>query len=397
MLWRYMVGAVAARTGDEMSGPALLLLGLAVTASPAASAWLLAALTASSALGGPVLGVLLDRSPRPGRILACCLAGYAGALVALLFLLGATPVVVSLAVAGAAGLLGPALTGGWTAQLPTVTTAARLPGANAYDAMSYNVAGLTGPALAGLLATVASPAVALAAAALLIAGALPTALTLPAVAEKRREGENDAPAVTAGAAFRGIWGSPSLRGATVMSMVSIAGTAMLVVCAPLIGQRLAGGAGFGALLLAFVAGGALLANTVMARVTRLSPEAVLFWATSLIGAGMAVTASAGTFWVAAAGAALVGAGEGPQLTALFAVRHREASARVRSLVFTTGASLKITSFAAGSAVAGPLAVHSVPLALAAGAGAQVVAALGYRVARARWEATRARVAQRVSQ
>ncbi|MFD2350895.1 hypothetical protein ACFSTC_18520 [Nonomuraea ferruginea] len=61
-------------------------------------------------------------------------------------------------------------------------------------------------------------------------------------------------------------------------------------------------------------------------------------------------------------------GEGPQLTALFAVRHREAPERVRGQVFTTGASLKITSFAAGSALAGPLVALSPGAALLAGGG-----------------------------
>ncbi|MDX3106546.1 hypothetical protein PW035_37400, partial [Nonomuraea angiospora] len=72
-------------------------------------------------------------------------------------------------------------------------------------------------------------------------------------------------------------------------------------------------------------------------------------------------------------AAVAGAGEGPQLTALFSVRHREAPARLRSQVFTTGASLKITSFAIGSALAGPLAAYSASSALVAGAALQAAA------------------------
>jgi hypothetical protein len=44
-LWKYLGGAAAARAGDEMSGPALLLLGLAVTGRPAAGSELLASVT----------------------------------------------------------------------------------------------------------------------------------------------------------------------------------------------------------------------------------------------------------------------------------------------------------------------------------------------------------------
>ncbi|KOG91966.1 hypothetical protein ADK38_00275, partial [Streptomyces varsoviensis] len=72
---------------------------------------------------------------------------------------------------------------------------------------------------------------------------------------------------------------------------------------------------------------------------------------------------------------LAGIGEGPQLTALFAVRHREAPEGLRGQIFTTGASLKITAFAVGAGLAGPLAARSLPGALVTAAGFEVLAAL----------------------
>ncbi|MDF2711095.1 MAG: hypothetical protein K0R62_6747, partial [Nonomuraea muscovyensis] len=69
--------------------------------------------------------------------------------------------------------------------------------------------------------------------------------------------------------------------------------------------------------------------------------------------------------------------EGPQLTALLAVRHREAPSRLRGQIFTTGASLKITSYAGGAALAGPLAAYDLGVALLAGAALQILAALAY--------------------
>ncbi|TDE22854.1 MFS transporter, partial [Nonomuraea mesophila] len=175
MLWRYMGGAVAARTGDEMSGPALLVTGLAVTGSPVAASWLLAGLTVSAAVGGPLLGVLLDRARRPGRLLACCLAGYAAGLLLVLSGLGRVPEAALVGVAVATGLLGPALTGGWTAQLPLVTAPGRLGRATALDAMTYNVAGLAGPAVVGALAAVGGATTAVLACVALLAAALPIA------------------------------------------------------------------------------------------------------------------------------------------------------------------------------------------------------------------------------
>ena len=72
-LWKYLGSTALSRAGDEMTGPALLLAGFAVTGSPAAGAALLAALTIAAAVGGPLFGVLLDRSPRPDRVLALTL------------------------------------------------------------------------------------------------------------------------------------------------------------------------------------------------------------------------------------------------------------------------------------------------------------------------------------
>lgn len=76
----YLVGAVAARAGDEASGPALMLAGFALTGSTTDASSLLAGITISAAVGGPVLGTLLDRASRPGRLLAGALVVYAAGL-----------------------------------------------------------------------------------------------------------------------------------------------------------------------------------------------------------------------------------------------------------------------------------------------------------------------------
>ncbi|MGW0212733.1 hypothetical protein ACWDZ8_46245, partial [Streptomyces sp. NPDC003233] len=70
VLTRYFAGATMARVGDEMSGPALMLAGYAVAGSASEAAALLASITAAAAAGGPVLGAVLDRQRRPGRLLA---------------------------------------------------------------------------------------------------------------------------------------------------------------------------------------------------------------------------------------------------------------------------------------------------------------------------------------
>ncbi|MFI6923247.1 MFS transporter [Nonomuraea spiralis] len=376
MLTRYMAGVVAARTGDEMSGPALLVAGLAATGSPLLGASLLAGLTVSAAVGGPLLGVLLDRARRPGRLLAGCLLGYAGGLLLVAYGVGRAPGAVLVALAAVTGLAGPALTGGWTGQLPLVSgpDARRLTRATTLDAMSYNVAGLAGPAAVGVVAAVGGGTAAVPVSVALLLIALPAAWTLPA---------RDLPATAAAPppvldGVRVVVRNRVLRRATAGSMVSCAGAGMFVVSAPVLGLELAGDSGRGTLLLAVTAAAGLAANGLLA--WRGGPrrwDTTLVRSTALIGLGMATAAGAGAlagaYWLAVVAAAMVGAGEGPQLTALFAVRQREAPAGLRSQVFTTGASLKMTSFAAGSALAGPLSAHAAGAALLAGAALQAVA------------------------
>ena len=200
-LRRYLAGAATARAGDEMSGPALLLLGFAATGRPATGSGLLASVTIAGAAGGPVFGALLDRSRQPDRVLAGTLAAYALGIVAVQAAVGRLPMAAVVPIALAAGLFNPSVAGGW--------------------------------------------------------------LTMAAVS-------------------------------------------------------------------------------------------------------------------------LAGAGEGPQLTALFAVRHRETPASMRGQVYTTAASLKIAGMAAGAALAGPLAGRSVTGCLLVAAGTELCAAAAYLLAGPGW-------------
>ncbi|MFI7235622.1 MFS transporter [Streptomyces cyaneofuscatus] len=377
----YLAGALAARTGDDMAGPALLLAGLALTGSATGASALLAAVTVSAAVGGPVLGALLDRTARPGRLLAGALLLYAAGLAVILGGLGRVPFAVTLLVAVVAGLLGPALSGGWTAQLPRVVPGERLPRANALDAMTFGVAGLAGPALAGGAAEASGAPTAVVVAAALICAAAPAAWRLPAPVGPAATPAGSAAAsrpapltglVTSG--VRAVLGSPPLARATLTSVLSCAAQGLMIACLPLLGERALGGAGFGAALLSGAALSALAANAVFAHYPRaVAPDTVL-WAAPLFQAAALALAATGRPAALVVAVVVVGVAEGPQLTALFAVRHREAPDRLRSQVFTTGASLKITGFAVGAASAGPLAGWSLPGALLVAAGTAALAA-----------------------
>lgn len=374
-LCSYLSGAVAARLGDEMSGPALMLAGFALAGSTTDASALLAAVTVSAAAGGPVLGVLLDRAGRPGRLLGGALVLYAAGLALILLALGRVPFAVALVIAVVTGLLGPALSGGWTAQLPRVASGDRLPRANALDAMTFSAASLAGPALTGVAAEALGAPMAVVVSAALIALALPAAWRLPDRPVRAREARATSLVGELTAGMRVIAGRPPLARATLVSVVCCAAQGMLTACVPLLGERVLGGAGRGVLLLSCAAVSALAANALLARFPRAVAPDTIIWAGALVQAAAFALAAWEHPALLIAAVVAAGIGEGPQLVALFAVRHREAPEKLRGQIFTTGASLKITAFAVGAAIAGPVAGWSLTGALTLASGVAVLAAL----------------------
>src|SRR6185503_18065120 len=381
-LRRYLAGAAAARAGDEMSGPALLLLGFAVTGRPGTGSGLLASLTVAGAAGGPLFGALLDRSRRPDRLLAWTLVAYALGIVAVQAAAGRLPMPALAAIALLAGLFNPAVTGGWTTQLPRVVTGRELDRGSALDALSFSAASLAGPALAaGVAAGIGARAAVLAAAALVML-AVPSACSLSRYRPSGAMGAGQrriALRRQMAAGFAVIAARRPLLRATATSVVSYAGIGMLLVCCPLLGAQRLGDPARGALLISAIAVASLTANAILARrmrpgqLRRDRPDTWVLASTLVIGVSMAAAALA-PGWLTLAAVALGGAGEGPQLTALFAVRHRETPAKLRGQVYTTAASLKIAGLAAGAAFAGPLAGWSVTGCLLIAAGTELCAA-----------------------
>ena len=427
-LWIYLGGTAASRAGDEMAGPALLLAGFAVTGRPSAGSALLAALTIAAAVGGPLFGVLLDRSPRPDRVLALTLAAYALGVIAVAAAVGRLPVPIVVLIALAAGLFNPAVAGGWTSQLPGIVAGPALSRGFALDAMTYSVASLAGPALAALVAAAFGARTAVIVAAAL---AVPSARSLsryppaplaapgphrqaaPRLGLNRRAAPRPGLNRQVAAGFAAIATRRLLLRATVTSVVSYVGIGMLLVSCPVLGAQRLGGPARGALLISAIAAASLVANSVLARRQRRpdqrsrqrrpdqrsrqrrpdqrirqrrpdqhrrpprgQPDTRVLASTLVIGVSMAAAAVA-PGWLTMAAVALGGAGEGPQLTALFAVRHRESPEQMRGQIFTTAASLKIGGLAAGAALAGPLAGRSVTACLLVAAGFELCAAAAY--------------------
>jgi hypothetical protein len=271
-----------------------------------------------------------------------------------------------------------------------VVTGRELDRASALDALTYTAASLAGPALAAAVAAGLGARTAVLTAAVLVALAIPAACSL----SRYRPGPPAQPAAHDRAPHRPAPRRPALRRqlaegfaviaarrplrrATVTSAVSYAGIGMLLTCCPVLGAQRLGTPARGALLISAMAVASLAANGVLARrAARAGPgrsDTVVIASTLVMGASMAAAAAA-PGWLTLAAVALAGAGEGPQLTALFAIRHRETPARMRGQVYTTAASLKIAGLAAGAALGGPLAGHSVTGCLLIAAGTELCAA-----------------------
>ncbi|MEU9856572.1 MFS transporter [Streptomyces sp. NPDC047974] len=388
----HLTGALAARTGDEAAGPALALAGFAAAGSTSGAAALLACATVAAAVGGPALGALLDRSPRPGRLLAGALALYAAGLGAVLLGLGRLPFAVTALLAVVTGLTGPALAGGWTAQLPRLAPADRMPRLHGLDSLTFSVAALAGPALAGGAALLLGAPAAVVLAAALVAAAVPVAWALPPAAP--RSGGS-----ARGGRVRAVLGRGPLLRATVTSVGCATAQGVVAACLPALGARALGAPGQGALLLSVTAAASLVATALHARLARTVPAARVLWGAALAQAGAWAVAASGAPGGPAAlvvAFAVAGAAEGPQLTALFAVRHEETPERLRGRVFATGAGLKITGFALGAAAAGPVAARSLPAALLLAAVLCAASALPYAGPRNRPSVTGTRGARRTA-
>ena len=377
----YLFGALPARLGDEMSGQAILLIGLALTGSAALGSTTMAALTFSAAIGGPLLGAVLDRSPHPGRVMVIAISLYAIGITCITLLLGHAPLWITTVVALGAGLLMPAISGGWSSRLKTFVAEEQLTRASAIDATTFNIAGLAGPAVAGLVAAAFGAHWAIIVLVALLVAALPMAWALP-----RKSFTDQVKAASFRedvlAGFKIIANNKKLFRITLMSIISYMGIGMLWVVYPLVGQELLGNPGFGGVLASVVSAAALVATAVYAKwPTTRSPDIVAFATTVILAVAMLILAYAGGVAVALIALGIVGLADGPQLAATFAVRHREAPERFRGQVFTTGASLKITAAALGAGLAGQLTGVSLKLTLVAACFVQLGAAIVFLLMR----------------
>ncbi len=346
----YLVTATLSRSATESAGPAVLVGAIATLGSATTGSYLVACLTASAAIAGPVVGALIDRARSTRLGFTAAMLVMAAGLAAIAVMLGRTPLWTVMIVAAIAGLGYPALTGAWSAQLPRLVPTERLTKAYASDAATYSVAAVAAPPAATALVGLAATApIWLAVAVLLVALASMRAVPLgrrPDDAGRRHLVHDLRDGMTA------IVRRAGLRRSTIITTVGFAGQASVFVAAPVLATDLGQPLGFtGVILGAFAMGGVSTAAWFARRPVQ-RPDRAIILSTALSGLALVAIGLAPTTALLLVAAFAMGATEPPLVSAMFQVRVRESPAHVQAQVFSTSASLRMTAFAIAAAACG---------------------------------------------
>jgi MFS family permease len=269
LLW---TGATVSALGDGMSFVALVWLLIERGGTPEAVGWLAAIYTAPVVVGGIAAGIILDRFDRR-RVLAAdnLLRGVAIASVPLAAALGVLTTAQLFVVAGVYGLLFMTSIAGIPSMIPTLVDADDLTTANAMESITYGIAGLVGPTVAGLVIALFGAPVVLALDALTYAVFVVCLLAMRRAVEAPRAAapaggttgerpvapEAGSPAaIGIGPALRFLAGTPAILAITVMYMsLNLSGGIGAVVFPIYARDVLAGGSTtYGLLLSALTAG-----------------------------------------------------------------------------------------------------------------------------------------------
>jgi MFS family permease len=383
-LLQYAGSAILVRLSDEGARVALGLLAVAAGLGTRVGGLLIAVLLVPHVVAAPAVGAFIDRSAHPVRRVAVLAAGFAVGLGLAGVVLGRGPLALVVLVLLLAGCCGPALTGGLSSVLPELVRPEKVPRAFGVDGLTYNVAGIGGPALAAVIAGAwngrwATEAVCLSAAA---GAVLVAALPLPARGPDRLSGAGDLshlPEVAEqgwSTGVRAIARDRLLRAVTVATTLGMVGAGALPVVATVVAVRAHHPPDAGLLLAAEAVGG-LVGSLLWTARPAGRRRAPLVVAAGLVGVGvpLVLAAATGSLSLRIALFALAGLADGPAIGALLVVREDRAPVQARSQVFTVGAGAKVTAAAAGAALGGLVSGASVGTQLLLAGGLHVVAGL----------------------
>jgi len=373
----YATMATASRAVTEAIAPAVLVSALATGHSAGQGAIILAGVTGLAAVGGPFIGATLDRVRHPGRVVSIAIIVLAGGVGLLAWLMPHAPLLALLVIASIGGMAQPALTGGLSSQLPSLVRPDQLTRAYGIDAATYNIGAIAGPPLAAASVIIGpvGPLV-FTFGLLLVALAMRPFVPFPTRTEPgiRHSLVRD---VTTG--FNGLFSTPSLASATLINTIGFLGQAGFLVGVPLLvilqqGSLAHSGWVFGASAIGGVLSSAWIAYRPLKHL-----DEIIVATTIVVGLALITLAFSPSFFVTILAAFVIGVADGPLLAATFAVRSREAAPEIRSVVFTTAASIKTSLYAIAAAVLGAVSDHGVGFVFGIAAIIQVIALICAKV------------------
>lgn len=369
----YLSTGLIARAATEAASPALLLTAIAILGKASTGSYLVAALTVAAALTGPVAGALIDRSHNPRASFALGMGLLAGGLLGLVLTIGHAPIPLLMAFAFIAGLGFPAVTGAWSAQMPMLVSPANLHRGYSIDAGTYSIAAIIGPPAAAAMLYISDRAPIWLPIVLLVIAIMLLRLVPLKPAVHHHEGERPTLIADLRHGIETIVHRASLRRSTFITTLGFAGQAALFISAPLLSQQLTDSLTFTGVILGFNAAGGVTAALVITRVPIRRPDLLIIITMIISMLALLLIAVAPVLWVVLMGAFLMGATDAPMLSAMYLVRNRESSPRVRAQVFSTAASLRTAAFGLAAALFGTLLTLGTTFVLLVGVAMHLVA------------------------
>ena len=342
----YLAASVPPRMASAGAAVALPILAVQQLGDVAVGGLLVAASLGPSVLAAPLVGVALDRAGRPGLLVAASGMVTAVAFAAAAFI-GRIPLPVAFVLLVAAGAVSPFYMGGLSSFVAGAIPDVRR--AFAYDALSYNVSAVAGPALVAVIAAFLPVQAALG---VLAAAAAFGSLAIRAVGLRPHSRRGGSPLQAIKSGLHRIVSHRPLAVVTGSSTLTQLGQGGLAIAAVALSIERAGSPTEGAAVVTSFAIGSLCgALFETARPTRRRPQFVMtagFLATGLLT--MAAVMDWGMAWTIIA-IGLSGFFTAPTAAAMLFLRNGHSPSHLKSQIFTVSAGLRASASAGGAALA----------------------------------------------
>lgn len=356
ILIRYLLAAGLCRSAEEGAKVVLVLLAIDQTGSTAFGGLLAACFLVPHVLAAPASGAFADRSRHRARFQAVALACFGLCLITIGGMAGTVPDTTLLAIALVGGCFGPFVTGGMSSLVGRLAGEGSRERAFSLDLMTYNGAGVIGPAVGVLIAGLASPAVATIALGVLALAGGALAASFPLDRPQGEPGVLTVATLLSLDTFRLVWRNVDLRNATFTGSLGLMGYAATPLGAVVLAAERQAGYLTGMCVAASAIGGVMGSLLY----TRWPIGAFRPIRTMILGL---VAVAIPAFLVTVGGHpmlivlffALIGLPSGPIGSSVFLVWDRESPEHLQTQVFTVGAGIRISSGAIGTYLAGVLA------------------------------------------